>query len=157
MKRCPYCGREYPDDVAACAVDRELLVPVQLPLVPGVELTQPEVLAACAKGRLSLGSFIKLSVIASIGCVPIPAVLFGLAFLAGLAYGPAHSDDLSSLVWLLLFLKFIASAVSIAISGFLAGLLGYPFYSWLCHRRGGIVLNGRLEIYHVPRASPRSM
>jgi hypothetical protein len=27
MKKCPYCGREYPDDAKVCAVDQTALVP----------------------------------------------------------------------------------------------------------------------------------
>ena len=37
-----------------------------------------------AHGKISLGSFIKLSVIASIGCLPVFAALYGVALLVGL-------------------------------------------------------------------------
>src|SRR5450432_583699 len=26
MKKCPYCGKEYPDDATNCAIDNELLL-----------------------------------------------------------------------------------------------------------------------------------
>jgi hypothetical protein len=105
--------------------------------------------ANIAHGRLSLGSFIKLSVIASIGCLPILAVLFGFAVLIGLARGnhSADADDmLAFTLWPLLLLKVFTSAVSVVLSGFFAGLCGYPFYAWLCRRRGGLVLKGKFDV-----------
>jgi hypothetical protein len=100
-------------------------------------------------GRLSLGSFIKLSVIAAIGLLPVLAVFFGLAILIGFARRdhPASQDDMLVLaLWPLLLLKVIASALSIVLSGAFSGLCGYPFYAWLCRRRGGIILKGEFEV-----------
>jgi hypothetical protein len=100
-------------------------------------------------GRLSLGSFIKLSVLAAIGLLPVLAVFFGLAFLTGLARGhhATSPDDLPIIVlWPLILLKVITSAVSVVLSGFFAGLCGYPLYAWLCSRRGGIILKGEFEV-----------
>ncbi len=102
-----------------------------------------------AHGRLSLGSFIKLSVIAAFGCLPVLAVLFGVAVLVELPFGhhSANGDEMLVMaLWPLLLLKAVFSAVSIVSSGFFAGLCGYPFYAWLCRRRGGIVLKGKFEV-----------
>ena len=80
-------------------------------------------------GRLSLGSFIKLSVMAAIGCLPVLAVIYGLAILIGLARGHHSTDGDDMLVfalWPLLLLKVIFSAASVVSSGFFAGLCGYP-------------------------------
>jgi hypothetical protein len=101
------------------------------------------------QGRLSLGSFIKLSVIAAIGLLPVLAVLFGSAFLIGFARHdrPASQEDMLVLaLWPILLLKVLTSALSIVLSGVFAGLCGYPFYAWLCHRRGGIILKGQFDL-----------
>lgn len=148
MKRCTYCGKKYPDDAAICTVDQEPLESVQ-PTPPKVTDTQFMTPQKVAQGKLSLGSFIKLTVIASIGCLPVLGVLFGVAFLIGLARGhhTASSHDFPIFVlWPLLLLKVITSAVSAVASGFFAGLCGYPFYAWLCRRRGGVILNGKFEV-----------
>ena len=104
-------------------------------------------------GRLSLGSFIKLSVIAAIGMLPVLAIICGVAVLLGVARGhhSANSnmpDDFPAvLFWALLSLKAFAEALSIVIGGFFAGLCGYPFYSWLCRRKpGGVILKGQFDV-----------
>jgi hypothetical protein len=149
MKQCTYCGKEYPDEASVCAIDGEPLrdVTPQLPIPPALPTVTPQNIA---RGTLSLGSFIKLSVIAAIGCLPVVGVLFALAFLVGLVRGHHHTtspDDFPMLILMpLLLLKVVLSAMSIVISGFFSGLCSYPFYAWLCRRRGGIVLNGRFEL-----------
>jgi hypothetical protein len=103
-----------------------------------------------AHGRLSLGSFVKLSVIASVGCLPVLVIVFGLAFFVGLTRGhhPTTPDEAVGLaLWpLFLLLKGITSVFSVVLSGFFAGLCGYPFYAWLCGRRGGVILKGKFEV-----------
>ena len=148
MKQCTYCGKEYPEEASACAIDGEPLQEVMrpIPVPPALPvMTPPNV----AHGTLSLGSFIKLSLIAAIGCLPVLAVFYGLAFLTDLARGhQAASPDgfpISSL-WPLLLLKIVIKSLSVVASGFFAGLCGYPFYAWLCRRRGGLALKGRFEI-----------
>lgn len=37
MKKCPYCGKEYPDDVARCLIDDEVLLGGELQVSPGSE------------------------------------------------------------------------------------------------------------------------
>jgi len=86
---------------------------------------------------------------AAIGCLPVLAVIYGLAILIGLARGHHSTDGDDMLVfalWPLLLLKVIFSAASVVSSGFFAGLCGYPFYAWRCRRRGGIVLKGKFEV-----------
>jgi hypothetical protein len=46
----------------------------------------------------------------------------------------------------LLLLKVITSALRVVLSGFFAGLFGYPFNFWLCRRHGGIILKGKFEV-----------
>jgi hypothetical protein len=112
-------------------------------------MTSPNIV----QGRLSLGSFIKLSVIAAIGLLPVLAIFYGLVVFISLARGH-HStnpgdipDDLLVFaLWPLLLLKVVTTAVSVVLSGFFAGLCGYPFYAWLSRRRGGIVLKGKFEV-----------
>ena len=42
MKRCPYCGKEYPDEVARCLIDNELLSGEEPQALTGVEeITDP--------------------------------------------------------------------------------------------------------------------
>lgn len=95
-----------------------------------------------AHGRLSLGSFIKLSVIAAIGCWPVLAILYGLIYFLG----DHQSVGGVGVVMLVFALWVITSAVGAVGSGFLAGLCGYPFYAWLCRQRGGIVLKGKFKV-----------
>lgn len=112
-------------------------------------MTSPNIL----QGRLSLGSFIKLSVIAAIGSLPVVAIVYGLAVCIGLARGH-HSaspgdmpDDVLILaLWPLFLLKAISTAAGIVLSGFFAGLCGYPFYAWVCRRGCGVVLKGKFEV-----------
>jgi hypothetical protein len=49
-------------------------------------------------------------------------------------------------LWPLLLLKVVTTAVNVVLSGFFAGLCGYPFYAWLCRRGCGIVLKGKFEV-----------
>jgi hypothetical protein len=37
MKKCPYCGKEYPDDVESCLTDNELLLGDEQQLSPKPE------------------------------------------------------------------------------------------------------------------------
>ena len=106
------------------------------------------------QGQLSLGSFIKLSVVAAIGMLPVLAFLYGVALLVSLARGVTVDFGGGSLVpvsqlwplWPLLLLKAVAGAVSIVLSGPFCGLCSYPFYAWLCRRRIGVVLKGKFDV-----------
>ena len=42
MKKCPYCGKEYPDDATVCVVDTELLVEHPPKPKPAKEISPPE-------------------------------------------------------------------------------------------------------------------
>src|ERR1022692_2285811 len=37
MKKCPYCGKEYPDDVLRCLIDDEVLLGGESQVSPGSE------------------------------------------------------------------------------------------------------------------------
>ena len=97
-------------------------------------------------GRLSLSSFVKLCVIASLGVLPV----IGLLALVGLGIGLVHSGvpgaaqdfPSPSLVWYVVLLKIGSIICSTLLTGAFFGLAGYPFYSWLCRHRGGIILRG---------------
>lgn len=147
MKTCTFCKQPAPDEATECQFCGHAVVDPAAPLQsPATTVVMPQ---SIAHGILSLGSFIKLSVIAAIGCLPVLAVLYCLAILAGLARGhhTASSVDFPILtLWPLLLLKVIHVAVTAVVSGFFAGLFGYPFYAWLCRRPGGIVLKGKFEV-----------
>jgi hypothetical protein len=106
------------------------------------------------QGQLSLGSYIKLSVIGSIGILPVLAILYGMALLVSVARGatinlggagPVPVSELLHL-WPLGLLLALAHVVSIVVSGVFLGLFSYPFYAWLCRRGKGVILRGKFEI-----------
>lgn len=147
MKTCTFCKQPAPDEATECQFCGHAVVD---PIAPPPASATPVVTSQnMAHGILSLGSFIKLSVIAAIGCLPVLAVLYGLAFLFGLArsHHTASSADFPVLVlWPFLLLKVFYFAVTAVVSGFFAGLFGYPFYTWLCRRPGGVVLKGKFQV-----------
>jgi hypothetical protein len=105
------------------------------------------------QGRLSLGSYVKLFFIGSIGILPVLVILFCITLLVSLVRGSAihfggeasyHVSELLQL-WPLGLLLALLEAVSIVASGILLGLFSYPFYAWLCRRRG-IILKGKFEV-----------
>jgi hypothetical protein len=138
-------------EVLSRANDGELLRDVMTP--PPVAPASPVMIAPnITRGRLSLGSFIKLSVIAAIGCLPFLPILF----LVDQAQGQNSDIGVGNIgvgILLLpilvpfLFLVVIWSPVIVAGAGFFAGLCGYPFYAWLCRRPGGFVLKGDFEVF----------
>lgn len=107
-------------------------------------MTPPSII----RGKLSLGSFTKLCVIAAMGVLPVVAILFIFAFLIGVARSPtpghAFESALSQLVmlWPIVLFQIVGGIVSTILTGLFAGFCGYPFYSWLCRRRGGMYLKG---------------
>jgi len=100
------------------------------------------------QGQLSLGSYVKLSVIAAIGILPVLAVICGIYFVVALIHVGAPTDPpgLALALWPLLLFKVVAEAVTIVLSGFFMGLFSYPFYAWLCRRWGGVILKGKFEV-----------
>ena len=96
--------------------------------------------------RLSLGSFIKLCAIAAIGTLPILALVLLVAIIIG-ALKTAFTGQITEFPfggfeWLIAALKVAAVALNVVLTGAFFGLVSYPVYSWLCRRRGGIVLRG---------------
>ncbi len=96
--------------------------------------------------KLSLGSFIKVCVIAAVGALPILA----LAFLAAIVIGALKAAITGKIAefpfggfeWLIAIAKVAFFAFNTVLTGAFFGLVGYPVYSWLCRRRGGIILRG---------------
>jgi hypothetical protein len=41
MKKCPWCGKEYPDDVKICALDHNILEPCDPVVAPAQETLEP--------------------------------------------------------------------------------------------------------------------
>jgi hypothetical protein len=79
---------------------------------------------------------------------------FGMTLLVSIVRGTAvhfgentsyHVSELLQL-WPVGLLLAFAQAVSIVVSGVLLGLFSYPFYAWLCRRRGGVILRGKFEV-----------
>jgi hypothetical protein len=98
-------------------------------------------------GRLSLASFVKISMLAALGTLPV----IGALCLVTLSIGFVRTGfDISALelpplgfsIFILLF-QVIAFSVSMLLTAAISGLAGYPFYSWLCRRRDGIILRGK--------------
>ena len=63
MKKCSYCGKEYPDETTRCAVDAELLLPVgsQAPLPQSEETVAtsyplPDAVQAAARKNMLFGA-----------------------------------------------------------------------------------------------------
>ena len=78
MKRCSYCGKEYPDEATLCAVDREPLVEIGLHPPPPKEQTETE---DKDKPYLTFPDY-QWSARDAWKCVAI-LVLFGLVFWPG--------------------------------------------------------------------------
>jgi hypothetical protein len=95
--------------------------------------------------KLSFGSFVKLSVIVSIGVLPVLALLVGGAIL--IHPGQILGLSFSSLTILSTAAAFEAAGFvfSTIVAGIVGGALSYPFYWWLCRKRGGLILKGNFE------------
>ncbi|HZV35434.1 MAG TPA: DUF4190 domain-containing protein [Verrucomicrobiae bacterium] len=75
MRKCTYCGKEYPDDVAVCPYDGQSLEAKPPPLPPSVKIQ-----AQAASGPDPLGTTSMVLGIISLVCGPflgIPAVICG--------------------------------------------------------------------------------
>src|SRR5438046_10735897 len=73
MKKCPYCGKEYPDDVLICPADKSALVVAEVAALPEYPKQRTIIIR-----RFTVGSLFK---IVSIGCI---ISLFGFSLLMGL-------------------------------------------------------------------------
>jgi hypothetical protein len=73
MKKCPYCGKEYPDDTVVCPADQNTLVVAEVvPLTPDYPKQHTIIIR-----RFTVGSLLK---IVAIGCI---ISLFGFSMLMG--------------------------------------------------------------------------
>jgi len=100
MKKCTYCGKEYPDDVGlACPTDGQMLVdfipnPTGLPTIPKVGFTGPIIQVVVKDFEMSFGSMVVFMIkwaLASIPALIILAVIgFAVFFFLGLMRGPVH-------------------------------------------------------------------
>lgn len=88
MKRCSYCGIEYPDDAIACAADQTPLEQTRLPEAPAVASTMrckiplPLSIVSCyliASGIFQIGWSILIA--PYLGSVPILNVVYGVLIL----------------------------------------------------------------------------
>ena len=99
MKTCPYCGREYPDDISVCAVN-------QTPLEPEVSENIPPVISMPDKtGALQRVIIIIFTIIA------VLAADFVLPFACG--YWGLRSFLYSLCILVLLLAPFLAGAMVI--------------------------------------------
>jgi hypothetical protein len=107
------------------------------------------------RGQLSLGSYIKLFVIDSIGILPIWAIFWVAVLLIKSVRGDTiiFGDNLSVPIsnfwyyWPIGLLLFIPEAISIIVSSAFLGLFSYPFYAWLCRKKpGGLILKGKFDV-----------
>jgi hypothetical protein len=106
------------------------------------------------QGQLSLGSYIKLFVIGSIGILPVMAIICGIVILIKCVRGDTINlgdgvvfpfSDLWHF-WPVALVMVLFQAVSIVMSGAFLGLCSYPYYAWLCRRRMGVILRGKFEV-----------
>ena len=115
MKKCTYCGREYPDDAVICPVDQNALVVAEIAPPPAYSKQRTIVIR-----RFTVGSLFK---IVSIGCI---ISLFGFSLLMGfLALFGAHTIH-----WNRDTVTGVAGLIqSVFIGGILA--IGFTIFSWI--------------------------
>jgi hypothetical protein len=75
MKTCPYCGKEYPDDVVVCGIDQSPLVPAK----PKPILTQDEEHLRL----LAMFHYVVSGLAALFALFPIFHLIFGLVMIFG--------------------------------------------------------------------------
>ena len=73
MKKCPYCGKEYPDDATVCELDANPLVAIgraNAALLPTVKMTRLDKLFANSSGIFFWGADARLlfGIIGVLGC-----------------------------------------------------------------------------------------
>ena len=93
-------------------------------------------------GRLTLASYLKISVFVGVTSGIVWAVLYGLMAIVRTLTGhtpPIDSDQTGMLR--VLALTFLSSMVGSVLSA----LVGFPLYAWICKRRGGHVITGFMK------------
>lgn len=87
MKKCSYCGKEYPDDTVVCAVDQNPLVPAK----PKPVLTQEEEHLRL----LSIFHYVVSGLAALFALIPIFHLIFGLIMILAPEKfaGPGHAQE----------------------------------------------------------------
>ena len=115
MKKCPYCGKEYPDDLVVCPVDQSALFVAEIPPPPVYPKRHTIIIR-----RFTVISLFK---IVSIGCI---ISLFGFSLLMGLfALFGAHTVHWNR--------ESVTGAAGLLQSVYLGGILAIAFtlLSWV--------------------------
>jgi len=128
MKKCSYCGKEYPDEASVCAIDGQPLQPVTAPpIAPGFGQSYPtrKLLAYVAPVRAGL-------------VLAVTYAFFGLIFapffvLMGVI-GNKTGNTPAAFGGILLAVFF---PVLYAIAGFIGGLLAAVIYNLVAKWTGG--------------------
>ena len=106
MKQCTYCGKEYSDEAALCAIDQQPLGPVEPPMPSGVRPNTGPV--RMPKKRIGIA---LLASAAAIAWTLLLYSLFGAASYLGAmagARGPSAGKQLMKIyIWLLPMLAFL--------------------------------------------------
>ena len=92
MKRCPYCGAEYPDDTEVCTLDRQPLPPsgnaeVEIDRTKPVRHTWPEYQWSARDGWKCLGMFLLLELLLIPVTMVMTSCLPGFAIWLKTAFG----------------------------------------------------------------------
>jgi hypothetical protein len=123
MKKCSYCGKEYPDDVAVCPVDGQPTIP-QVP--PVAQHFQPR---KCLTYIAPLRAGVVLAVIyAFFGLIFVPFFVL-MALFGNKAGAPAVFGGM-------FFALFFP--VLYAIGGFIGGIIGAAIYNLVAKWTGGL-------------------
>jgi len=133
MKKCPGCGREYPDEFSVCAVDGQTLQSVTAPPVaapgpaPGQYYQTRKLLTYVAPLRAGL---VLAVLYAFFGLIFAP--FFILIALIGKQSGGGFPAALGGVIGAIFF------PVVYGIAGFLGGLIGAAVYNLVARWTGGL-------------------
>ena len=126
MKRCTYCGKEYPDDAVVCATDGQPLQPVAAPF-------QPPSLQYRPRKLLSYIAPVRAGVVLAIAYAFF-GLIFAPLFILGALFGKT-SGTAATLGGVFLAILF---PVFYAVAGFLGGLIGAAVYNLVAKWTGGL-------------------
>jgi hypothetical protein len=130
MKRCSYCGKEYPDEASVCAVDGQPLQPVAPPLVAGVSAGQYPGARKLLTHIAPLRAGLVLAVLyAFFGLIFAPFFILMAVIGQKTGGGPAAFGGVIAAVFF---------PIIYAVGGFIGGLIAAAIYNLVAKWTGGL-------------------